>query len=272
MLPRTTKYSPVNDGSRSPRESLSLDQMDKMSCAERMRVSGQTTREKGSALFNLTAPWLVSVVLAFTNLLWLWASVKQQRPPEIVSHQSWMPPDIAKPSLFELKTLYGTGLSNESETAWNALMPGMCYSLLPLLSDARFLTRHGHQSAADLSRAKSHGIRLPPAALSGKCPGACRLRHPPAHQQNTYQYMTREGYYSALEGKPGQVSSAHLMHCFDYLRQAIMCFSDTTLEWLPAPPRDTGSTGWGFEHKCRDFDAISRWVEDNRLKTTHGIH
>lgn len=84
--------------------------------------------------------------------------------------------------------------------------------------------------------------------------------------------MTREGYYSALEGNVDQVSAAHLMHCFDYLRQTIMCFGDTTLEWLPPPPNDTGSTGWGFEHTCRDYNAISEWVEDNRLKTTHGIH
>lgn len=86
------------------------------------------------------------------------------------------------------------------------------------------------------------------------------------------KYMTREGYYSALEGNVDQVSQAHLMHCFDYLRQTIMCFGDTTLEWIPAPPHDTGSTGWGFEHTCRDFTAISRWAEDHRLKTTEGIH
>ncbi|OAA43928.1 hypothetical protein BBO_04284 [Beauveria brongniartii RCEF 3172] len=249
MLPRTTKYSPVNDGSHSPRESLSLDQMEKMSCAERMQVSGQTTREKAaSTLFKLTAPWLVSVILAFTNLLWLWASVKQQRPREIASHQSWMPPDIAKPSLFEFKTLYGTGLSNESETAWNALMP-VGRGFVVIKNDTVIPDQPGlNQSVVEQKAMVS------------------------VFHQLHCLYMTREGYYSALEGKPSQVSSAHLMHCFDYLRQTIMCFSDTTLEWLPAPPKDTGSTGWGFEHKCRDFDAISRWVEDNRLKTTHGIH
>lgn len=84
--------------------------------------------------------------------------------------------------------------------------------------------------------------------------------------------MVREGYYSALEGNVDQVSPAHLMHCFDYLRQTIMCFGDTTLEWIPAPPNDIGSSGWGFEHTCRDFDVISRWAEDNRLKTSEGIH
>ncbi|KJK68651.1 protein of unknown function DUF3328 [Aspergillus parasiticus SU-1] len=85
-------------------------------------------------------------------------------------------------------------------------------------------------------------------------------------------YMTREGYYAAREGNLDQVNAAHLMHCWDYLRQAVMCHADTTLEWIPAPPNDKGSTGWGVEHTCGDYDAIARWAEDNRLKTTHGIH
>lgn len=89
---------------------------------------------------------------------------------------------------------------------------------------------------------------------------------------NICQYMTREGYYAAREGNVDQVNAAHLMHCWDYLRQSIMCNADTTLEWVPAPPNDKGSTGWGYEHTCRDFDAIAQWAEENRLKTTYGIH
>ncbi|PMB73678.1 hypothetical protein BM221_001102 [Beauveria bassiana] len=250
MVPRTAKYTPVNGGGpHSPRDSISLDhQMEKMSCAERMQVSEQKRSEKASIRFQLTAPWLVSVVLALTNLLWLWGFLKQQRPRESVSHQSWMPPDIAKSLLFEFKSLYGTGLSNESETAWNALMP-VGRGFVVIKNDTVIPDQPGlNQSVVEQKAMVS------------------------VFHQLHCLYMTREGYYSALAGKTGQVSSAHLMHCFDYLRQTIMCFADTTLEWLPAPPRDTGSTGWGFEHKCRDFDAISRWVEDNRLKTTHGIH
>ncbi|KAH8721154.1 Oxidase ustYa [Beauveria bassiana] len=254
MVPRTAKYTPVNGGGpHSPRDSISLDhQMEKMSCAERMQVSEQKRSAKASILFQLTAPWLVSVVLALTNLLWLWGFLKQQRPRGSVSHQSWMPPDISKSLLFEFKTLYGTGLNNESETAWNALMP-VGRGFVVIKNDTVIPDQPGlNQSVVEQKAMVSVFHQL-----------HCLVRA---------QYMTREGYYSALEGNPGQVSSAHLMHCFDYLRQTIMCFADTTLEWLPAPPKDMGSTGWGFEHKCRDFDAISRWVEDNRLKTTHGIH
>lgn len=57
------------------------------------------------------------------------------------------------------------------------------------------------------------------------------------------RYMAREGYCSALEGNIDQVSEAHLTDCFNYLGQTIICFGDTTLEWLPAPLNDIWSSG-----------------------------
>lgn len=46
----------------------------------------------------------------------------------------------------------------------------------------------------------------------------------------------------------------HVSHCVEYLRQAILCNADTSLEG------ETGaastSTGWGQMHVCKDFDAL----------------
>lgn len=64
----------------------------------------------------------------------------------------------------------------------------------------------------------------------------------------------------------------HLTHCWDYLRQGIMCASDTSLEWVPAPPNNIGSTGWGYQHTCKDFDAIYAWAEENRISDKKVIH
>ncbi|KAH8901698.1 hypothetical protein GQ53DRAFT_835370 [Thozetella sp. PMI_491] len=51
-------------------------------------------------------------------------------------------------------------------------------------------------------------------------------------------------------------SRHHTIHCFDYLRQAILCAGDTTLE---------GTTvygeGWGSLHQCKDIDTIRQSVE-----------
>lgn len=46
----------------------------------------------------------------------------------------------------------------------------------------------------------------------------------------------------------------HVSHCVEYLRQAILCSADTSLEG------ETGaastSTAWGQMHMCKDFDAL----------------
>lgn len=46
-----------------------------------------------------------------------------------------------------------------------------------------------------------------------------------------------------------------------------MCGADSTLEWA----RGGGASAWGFEHTCRDYEALSRWAEDNRYDNSTGI-
>ncbi|KAH9828457.1 hypothetical protein Tdes44962_MAKER02375 [Teratosphaeria destructans] len=52
----------------------------------------------------------------------------------------------------------------------------------------------------------------------------------------------------------------HVWHCFDYLRQAVMCAGDMTVEW-PRTEED-GSRfavdGWGITHQCADW--VSRFA------------
>ncbi|KAL1647102.1 hypothetical protein SLS58_002873 [Diplodia intermedia] len=59
------------------------------------------------------------------------------------------------------------------------------------------------------------------------------------------------------------LETAHAMHCFDYIRQSIMCCGDTALEG--ADPYtiargednlDTGTFGIGSTHMCKDYGAI----------------
>jgi hypothetical protein len=51
----------------------------------------------------------------------------------------------------------------------------------------------------------------------------------------------------------------HINHCYDYLRQAIMCSGDMTLEW--AIEESDGSRrqvdGWSIPHRqCKDWTMI----------------
>lgn len=64
------------------------------------------------------------------------------------------------------------------------------------------------------------------------------------------------------------VNDDHIGHCFDYLRQAIQCAGDMTLE--TAIPNDDGAVdGWGIEHQCRDWEEAYRWTEENEPGGRH---
>lgn len=57
----------------------------------------------------------------------------------------------------------------------------------------------------------------------------------------------------------------HVYHCFDYLRQSLMCAGDMTIEW-PREEED-GSRfafdGWGVEHQCKDWVGQNSYTSDS---------
>ena len=61
----------------------------------------------------------------------------------------------------------------------------------------------------------------------------------------------------------------HLRHCFDYLRQALLCAADSTLE--PWSENLGGVTGWGVERVCRDYGGLRVWVEERRTNDREGF-
>lgn len=94
------------------------------------------------------------------------------------------------------------------------------------------------------------------------------LKYPKSGPQN----MLRVGYYAALDGTIGKMQMIHdhnkrpdphhLRHCFDYLRQSLVCAADSNLE--PVDFELGGVTGWSFQRTCRDFDRIKDWAEQWR--------
>ncbi|MDI1485618.1 MAG: hypothetical protein OHK93_003807 [Ramalina farinacea] len=82
--------------------------------------------------------------------------------------------------------------------------------------------------------------------------------------------MLRVGYYAALNGNIAEMQHIHdhnkrpdphhLRHCFDYLRQSLICNADTNLE--PVDFELGGVTGWKFERTCRNFDKVKEWAEE----------
>ena len=59
----------------------------------------------------------------------------------------------------------------------------------------------------------------------------------------------------------------HTNHCFDYLRQAILCNADMTLEGrVLGRDAGPGTDGWGHLHVCKNHREVVQWIEDRRVK------
>ena len=90
------------------------------------------------------------------------------------------------------------------------------------------------------------------------------------HQLHCMSAM-HSSYLRLLSGNiTGAAEQAyHIEHCFDYIRQVLMCHADLALEHrredpFAAPDRDQVD-GWGATHQCRDWNTVIEFVEENRL-------
>jgi hypothetical protein len=80
-------------------------------------------------------------------------------------------------------------------------------------------------------------------------------------------------YYDALASEPMEMADVpdfdnstgtrtapfHIRHCFDYIRQALMCHADTNLEILD-PVKHT-TNGWNQTKVCRNYDLVKGFAE-----------
>ena len=55
-----------------------------------------------------------------------------------------------------------------------------------------------------------------------------------------------------------ETSEAHIKHCIDLLRQALMCQPDTTIEIKNEELG--GVTGFGTQHQCKDWTQLMQWI------------
>lgn len=88
------------------------------------------------------------------------------------------------------------------------------------------------------------------------------------HQLHCLAAM-HDAYLGLLSGGEGRIQHAqHVEHCFDYIRQVLMCHADLGLEHRRHEGEgiDNDSTdGWGALHQCRDWNAVVQFVEEKAL-------
>lgn len=88
------------------------------------------------------------------------------------------------------------------------------------------------------------------------------------------QYLIRRAYYTSIPNTQGEDFDTgierhpHVGHCFDYLRQSLLCSADSSLE--PTDERVNGNPNWGFGKQCRDYENVKRWAEKWRAFDIEG--
>ncbi|KXT07736.1 hypothetical protein AC579_4705 [Pseudocercospora musae] len=209
-------------------------------------VPSQRPKEKrwNSSVVTI-ALLILSTLLATTVATVLAWKLQRSHYPHTVA---WLPPDVPRDYVFKFQPIFGGDLNDESENAWTELIP----------KGKGFVHINNDRP---LDPAPGLNLTLPHQ----------RAMVAVFHQLHCL-YMTRSSYFFARAGNFDDIHVEHLTHCWDYLRQTIMCAGDTTLEWIGAPPNDLGSSGWGYRHQCRDYGALYTWAEKNRLTDTKKIH
>ncbi|EIN03773.1 hypothetical protein PUNSTDRAFT_109187 [Punctularia strigosozonata HHB-11173 SS5] len=73
-----------------------------------------------------------------------------------------------------------------------------------------------------------------------------------------------------MESNKSRILPTHLAHCFAYLRQMVMCRSDTFLEPLLPPYEEKHVNSW-YDHECLDWSVVYDAVERNfeEFNSTH---
>ncbi|KAL4935902.1 hypothetical protein BDV06DRAFT_233879 [Aspergillus oleicola] len=82
-------------------------------------------------------------------------------------------------------------------------------------------------------------------------------------------YLIRRAYYSELRSRSdsdammedfdtGIHRRPHVGHCFDYLRQSLLCHADSSLE--PTNESVNDNLNWRFDKECRDYEEVKAWA------------
>ncbi|PHH93025.1 hypothetical protein CDD83_2135 [Cordyceps sp. RAO-2017] len=154
--------------------------------------------------------------------------------PHVDFTPNWLPPEEWRTEIFREQKIYGVEPNGAAKEAWSSLIPN-----LP-------------------------GLHHPEKEEQQACVAVFHQLH--------CLYMTYAAYWDARAGKFEDIPPNHLIHCWDYLRQSIMCAGDTSLEWVSEhQPLPNATTGWGFQHTCKNFDTIYNWAEQHRSKENVGI-
>ncbi|KAK4506368.1 hypothetical protein PRZ48_000098 [Zasmidium cellare] len=195
----------------------------------------------------------MAFVVALLILAVVALAISDHKRSRAISHE--LRPNYPVPELpwtttvFEKDPLFSSPSNQQSDEAWASLMPpGDGFLLLPttLTNPARLPLGKPHPS--------SNTSTIYDTTLFHSLHCLSHIRTSLSTLIASITHNSTALVYEILV-KPQE---DHVRHCFDYLRQGVMCQGDLTLEWprTEEDGRRFAVDGWGVGHVCRD------WVSD----------
>ncbi|OAA73407.1 hypothetical protein ISF_00308 [Cordyceps fumosorosea ARSEF 2679] len=160
--------------------------------------------------------------------------------PRVDAHPEWLPPEEWRTEVFRLHQIYGEEPVGTAKEAWLSMIP----------KGKGFIVVRNDTELPNMP-----GFRRP-AREQKACVAVFHQMH--------CLYITFRAYWNARNAEFDEIPPEHLIHCWDYLRQSAMCAADTSLEWVNEE-ENLQTSGWGFQHTCKNFDAVFEWTESNRF-------
>lgn len=262
-FPKQAKHGTFSDDQSIEQEDLLPTTTTTTTKTPNESESQSPQEEWHAAAYHRLRRTLIIVVLLFSSvivvILWPWPPVESSAVLLEMGEGGGIKGIPWSKVTFEKDEKFAAPSSPESDAAWGEMMPpGDGFVViddprqLHLLSEPGKDTRYGQ--VYDISM--WHQLHC--------------LSH-----MRTYMFTMQASFNRTNAQQVFDVLLApqaeHMLHCFDYLRQAIMCAGDMTLEWPSTEPdgRRFAVNGWGIEHKCRDWDTMADYVEQHAVGKHH---
>ncbi|KAF7452518.1 DUF3328 domain containing protein [Pyrenophora tritici-repentis] len=177
-------------------------------------------------------------------------------------------------------TTFAASPNAATEAAWKSLIPsGRGFIQHPVLAKDIKAIAVFHELHC------LHGLRLSYFKISYALSKLQyqQERDPYTHTRDDHPHITGSSIQNLYPGSLLAEHShghEHIKHCFEYLRQALMCAADTNLEGTKMQEFGRadgdkgyvlGSDAWGTKRVCRDFEGVKTWAERWRGEDEGGI-
>ncbi|KIM96901.1 hypothetical protein OIDMADRAFT_32797 [Oidiodendron maius Zn] len=227
--------------------------------AHRDYQSGQATRRLIVTVALVSALVSAAGTVIMHNLLPIFSIASSRSPPrpELLPSLN-LPPlgNLIRTYVGDQRAYYDKDL-NVSREAWMSLFPpGMGYVSMDSIKDAGEIPQLFQDMSTD---------------------GSGRFCIAAFHQLHCL-FLIYADFRRALSGKLTHqdahvLQNGHSSHCFDYLRESIICAADSALEPFRSPfdggTQGNGVDGFGTVHQCRDFKQLFEWGEKFRYSDGH---